>query len=685
MQACALRWAPVCLLLAVGALSSAWCLRGGFYWDDRVVVLGHPAVLQLERAPMLFVPGYWHRAHPDLPSPYRPIRETAFAAMAKIGHGGPLPYHALSLALHLANILLVYALACRLMRARGAALLAGVLFAAHPVHVEAVYWAKNVGELLALCFALISLLTFERAARSERTWKCVGWLPLSLAAYALGLLSKESAAALPLILVAAAFLLTSGAGRKRALLLTIPFWAVSAVYGLLQWQVLSMGGRTFLAAKGVPAAARITLVAKTVLAYLGMMIFPVRVNPWRELRFPATNITWFAAFWGAALLIGLAVFFARRSRVMGFAWMWACLALAPAANVAVNAKRPIAEQRLYMPSVGICLWLAAVIWAGTRKTRAEGRGETRTLPRVILASAIACVLTATSMAASVPWSSRLALWRYVVRLRPRSAQAHNNLAIVYELAGTEPLVVCQYLRVARLDARHVEARYNLGTFYLRKGLLNRAERELRAALAIEPTHARALNNLGRLWERRGRPEDALAAYESAIRVKPSYAAAHYNAGTVYEQAGRLQDAERAYARAVGLNPKHAQAHTNLGNLLLGRRDAAGATAAYAKALRADPRCWQAHAGMAAACARTGRLDQAAASYQAALRLAPKGSGAATRLRLDLARVLLGAGRVDEAGRVLAAVLKADPANDGARRLLERISRNRDREATPIPR
>lgn len=682
------RLAPVCLLLAVGLLSSAWCLRGGYHWDDHGVILGHPAVMELRKTPLLFLPTYWDRAHAEVPSPYRPVREITFALMAALGRGKPLPFHAVSLALHLANILLVYAVAQVVMGRREVALLAALLFAAHPVHAEVVCWAKNVGELLALGFVLISWLAFERAGSGGPWPRGRWWLVLAVLAYALGLLSKESAGALPLILVAAAFLWKSGCDLKRALCATIPFWVVSALYAVLQWKVLSMGGQRFLEGEGLSTPARITLAAKTLFHYLGILIFPVRMNPWRELALPGPTTTWFPAFWGTALFVGLAAFFVRKgrpgscansltdSRSVGFAWLWTCIALAPAANIiAANAIRPIAEQRLYLPSVGVCLWLAAVLWTLTSK---PGAAESWTARRTVPAAAMVCVLTALSVMACGPWSSRLALWRYVVRLRPRHAQAHNNLAVVYEKAAGEALVIRQYEHVAQIDPRHVEARYNLGAFYQRRGNLEEAERELRRALEIDPKYAPAHKSLGRLWERRGRPEAALAAYKRAIYLKPHYADAHYNAGTVYEQLGKPREAAKAYARAIELNPGHAHAHTNLGCLIFRGSDPSKlekARGAFARALHADPQCWQAHAGLATVYASAGRADQAIASYRAALALVRDGSHEAAVLRLGLADTLLNAGQPAAARREVKAALRADPGNKAALRLLAKIDKN----------
>ena len=98
------------------------------------------------------------------------------------------------------------------------AFLGALLFTVHPVNVECVAWVFQRRDLLAVAFGLLSIACYLQAdprflARPDeldpaawqgrrflpfRTW---GWYALSLAAYALALLSKLSVAPLPVILL----------------------------------------------------------------------------------------------------------------------------------------------------------------------------------------------------------------------------------------------------------------------------------------------------------------------------------------------------------------------------------------------------------------------------------------------------------------------------------------------------
>ena len=98
-------------------------------------------------------------------------------------------YHMQNLLLHFLNAVLVARLALRCGLSRTWAQWAGILFAALPSAFEAVIWPGARFDLLATAFTLIA---FERAL--------AGSIVASAAAFALGVLSKESAYCYPLVL-----------------------------------------------------------------------------------------------------------------------------------------------------------------------------------------------------------------------------------------------------------------------------------------------------------------------------------------------------------------------------------------------------------------------------------------------------------------------------------------------------
>jgi len=102
-------------------------------------------------------------------------------------------------------------LAWELTASASAAVLAGVLFTAHPLHAETVNIVTFRADSVAFVFLVLSLLLHLRARRVERG---LPWRLVSLASFALALLAKESATALPFLLPLVEWAAPHGAGRR---------------------------------------------------------------------------------------------------------------------------------------------------------------------------------------------------------------------------------------------------------------------------------------------------------------------------------------------------------------------------------------------------------------------------------------------------------------------------------------
>jgi hypothetical protein len=105
-------------------------------------------------------------------------------------HDQSAPYHAVVLALHALNAILLFALLAAPC-GRAAALVGATFFAVHPALFTALYWQSARADVLAATFALLTVSLALRAGRER-------WL--ALPAFALALLSKESVLPLPAVL-----------------------------------------------------------------------------------------------------------------------------------------------------------------------------------------------------------------------------------------------------------------------------------------------------------------------------------------------------------------------------------------------------------------------------------------------------------------------------------------------------
>ncbi|MCM2334477.1 MAG: hypothetical protein NDI82_11100, partial [Anaeromyxobacteraceae bacterium] len=132
--------------------------------DDGWAALDNPLTYSLGNVGRIFRELYGFAGEPSVRGPYRPITTLTYALNYAVHGRWPPGYHAVNVALHVGASLLVLALARRLAlaalpgQAARVALLAGLLFAVHPAHVEAVATVFGRTEPLSTCFALGALL-----------------------------------------------------------------------------------------------------------------------------------------------------------------------------------------------------------------------------------------------------------------------------------------------------------------------------------------------------------------------------------------------------------------------------------------------------------------------------------------------------------------------------------------------
>jgi tetratricopeptide (TPR) repeat protein len=145
-------------------------------------------------------------------------------------------------------------------------------------------------------------------------------------------------------------------------------------------------------------------------------------------------------------------------------------------------------------------------------------------------------------------------------------------------------------------------------------------------------------------------------------------------GAVLIKLNRLEEAEAVLRHTVRLAPSFAKPHEDLGIALLEKGDAAGAVDVLENAVRLDPALELAWFNLGKALARLGKGVEADAAYEKSFELNPERKMAAHAAELHRD------GRLEEAERLYREVLRANPRNVDAMRMLGRIALSSKRNA-----
>lgn len=568
----------VCLVIFSNTFSNA------FIWDDPYLITENPSIRDLSNIPLFFRPYYWNVSHPSPGSQalYRPLRTTSFALDYHFWGLNPAGYHLTNLLLHMANVVLVFFVISAIAKApsenglqiaddqgllMSLPFLTALLFAAHPIHTESVTYIKNRSDLLAALFFWSAFLLFIKydPAMSKLLRRLI--TAGSLLCFTLALLSKEMALSLPLVLLLYITCFRDRSEWFRTFGRVVP-------YGLVAVLSLWFSQTMFTAVAPPKALVRLDLiphilaVVKTLGTYLWLLAFPVNLNAERAFSVPRY-------FWEPGIVFSLAVpagiaIVAGRSRVrtplvlFGIAYVF--ITLLPAANIVFLISRPVAEQRLYIPSLGFCLLTAWVLHAlYQRKIRFLRPSSTAVL---VSAGMIVAAYGIGTYQRNKDWRDPITFYTRTIQSNPGSPRIYNNLGIALAEQGRRDEAIVNYKTALRIDPEYASAYNNLGVELAETNRPDEAVKYYKKALRIKPDYAAAHYNLGTALIRSGNMASAVDHIETALRLAPDNVEALNALGLIYDDAGRFKEAVNAFIRALGIKPDFMTALTNLGATLV---------------------------------------------------------------------------------------------------------------------
>lgn len=100
-----------------------------------------------------------------------------------------------------------------------------------------------------------------------------------------------------------------------------------------------------------------------------------------------------------------------------------------------------------------------------------------------------------------------------------------------------------------------------GRTVLRNKVWQSEENLYSSGLSTNP--AKAWGNLANVWNQQGRKADAEQAYRNALKHRGNMADTHYNLGILLQDQKRTEEAVESYKRAIQYRPKLSMAHLNL--------------------------------------------------------------------------------------------------------------------------
>lgn len=402
-----------CATLA--ALLFAPILLAGFLYDDHELITRNPRIGDWSLLGEAFTKPFWEVISPLRTAAgfYRPLGAWLLAGCHHLFGDRAGGFHLVSLLLHAACAAAVARLAIALGLSLAASAVAGIFFAAHGAHVEAVAWISAGPDLLATLFALLGLTAVVR----HRDRAGGGWL---LAA----MLAKEAAIGAWLLALAWVTLWPVVGDRRWRRL--APLLGAGAILYLLRVQAFDSFAAGFDRRNTWHYFApleELVLSLGLLGRYLWFLVWPWPHAPFQPLRVDQVwNSSAVLVPAISAAVVALAALFAWLRSVQRSAFRFIAIGLlfaglAPVLNTRALGQYPFEERFLYLPSAGFTLLVAGSAAALVTWIK---------MPRMLSACAALLVIphAASVLPALRPWQNEEAFFDWARRASPNAMTPH---------------------------------------------------------------------------------------------------------------------------------------------------------------------------------------------------------------------------------------------------------------------
>jgi hypothetical protein len=396
-------------------------MAGSFVYDDNFQAKNDVRLKDVRLWPKYLTEGYFPMATDNL---WRPLVSFSYAIQYKLHGESALGFHLVNILLHAAASALVAELTRRLTDSK-VALIAGLLFAAHPVHVEAVAYIVGRAESACAIGMLSALILAMRPLTTRRAWAIV-------ACTAAAVFCKEQGLLTPFMLLGVVWLrkstgLWSPDETKPARLLAAVLTLAMAAYITYRNRILPWYWETSLLDYAMQPMIRSELRDRILIPiallgrYAALIVAPVRLSPeyglavFTHRQEPGDPYLWIGF---TVLAGGIAIAiqaFRRGDRVALFLLFAAAVTYLMIGNVTLIGTI-FGERLIYIPSAFVLILIA----------RALARLRARVLRPALLVLLSLFAVRAFTYAAQ--WRQQSPFYESALRHNPRSVRLHVLLA-----------------------------------------------------------------------------------------------------------------------------------------------------------------------------------------------------------------------------------------------------------------
>jgi protein O-mannosyl-transferase len=511
---------------------------------------------------------------------YRPLSIVTLAIEVEFFGMNPVVSHSVNVLLFALSCILIFIVLRRMIPPSRDApfylnlpFIATMLYAAHPIHTEAVANIKGRDEIMGMLLAMLTMYASLLYIRTQHILHLI-W---GTAVFFLALLSKENAITFMAVIPLTYYFFTHAKARDYAM--TIGLYAIPVVLFLYMRHLYTAAGLTadspeilnnpfaYLTHDMEGFSQRYATIIFTFLLYLKLLIFPHPLShDYYFNQIPFIHFTDIGFITSLIVHIALIVYALRGIRtkaLTSYAILFYIVTFSIVSNLFFTVGILMNERFVYMCSLGFCILLAWLI------LRVKHRFDLS--PTVIssLTLVILLLYTVKTVSRNTVWMDNLTLFIVDAKAAPNSAKVNTS-------AGGDLTKLChEDFKVMR--ANHELQRYcdllnldiqvdQLPDSIIKEKLMTQSIAHLNKALEVYPTHSNAWLLLGNATYQHSKQnvQASISCYEKAASYRVGgYYDAWYNIGCVQVENNMAAPAKENFIKALAIKPDIYECRYNL--------------------------------------------------------------------------------------------------------------------------
>ena len=418
----------------------------------------------------------------------------------------PFWFHFSNVLLHIGNVILIFLILTILFKNDVSALLGALVFAVHPLQVEAVTWVSEFRGLLSTFLGLITIWQYVLYRSRQAEGSASLHLIVAIITFVCSLLSKPSAIVVPVIIFILDYFFFKKSIKESLLPLSIGILLAIPV-AIVTKAAQPASNLNFIA----PIWSRPLLMVDSLGFYFQNLILPLKLSAsyGRTPQFLIDNI--YLALIGSVPLAILIFLIRKKEKYSVYlaAFLIFAIGFLPVSGILhFNFQKfsTVADRFVYFSMFGAAMAVAFSI--------KKYRGKII----LVLTATVILIYSFLSYYQAKIWQNEFTLWNDTIQKYPLQAEPYNNR----------------------------------GDVYMKQGKLPKAIEDFSTAIQFNPEHESAYMNRGNAFAQLKQYNKAFDDYKKAIELKPDYAKAYFNRGVAYYYSGNINAAYQDLKKAESL-------------------------------------------------------------------------------------------------------------------------------------